>query len=133
MQVIHFTAGATDRLSGFRAHLTRLVPLARGKGDLHVCCLHLMPGARIIEPPTTHDSALLVVHGQLLRSEDVGGRVQLSSGMGAVIKASQLYRLESSRGAIVLTVEAKHLKATEEGICTPARIMGQRWPGEGIP
>ena len=130
MRVIHFTEGATDWLFGFRAQLARSVSLVSGDGDTHVSCLHLKPCARIIDPPATHDCALLVVHGQVLVVEDHGASINLSCGMGAVIKAADRYHLECERGAIVLTVES--LEATPQGISTPQRIAGQRWPGEDL-
>jgi len=40
------------------------------------------------------------------------------------------YTLESEQGAILLVVEAQELKATRQGISTPQRIAGQRWPGD---
>ena len=122
MQVIHFTAGAMDWLSASRAGLTRLVPLARGDGDLQLYCVHLIPGTHIVDPSTTHDSAVLVVNGEVLLQEDVGCRTELLSGMGAIIKAGQSYRLECARGAIVLTLESRHLKGPEEGISAPASV-----------
>jgi hypothetical protein len=57
----------------------------------------------------------------------------LSCGMGIVVKVSDPYRLESDRGAIVLTLESEQLEATAMGISTPARILGQRRPGEELP
>jgi hypothetical protein len=32
------------------------VPLAVGQGETHLFCLHLVAGARLTEPPTTHDA-----------------------------------------------------------------------------
>ncbi len=132
MQVIHFTQGATDWLTGFSARRSRSVSLATGTGDTHLGCLHLMPGARIDEPPITHDCALLVVHGQVLVLEDVGSRVILSRGTGTVMKAGSRYQMESERGAIVLTFESKRLAATLQGISSPDRIAGQHWPGNHL-
>ena len=50
--------------------------------------------------------------------------------MGIVLGTGERYSLESSKGAILIIVEAKQLSPTREGISTPQRIMGQRWPGE---
>jgi redox-sensitive bicupin YhaK (pirin superfamily) len=105
--VIHFTEGATDPLQGFGAQRVRFVPLADGGGDTHVSCLYLDAGAQIRQPPSTHDCALLIVHGQVV----VGGegrapRLDLSPGVGLVMKAGEHYMLESSRGGIVLLFES---------------------------
>jgi hypothetical protein len=118
MRVIYFTEGATDWLNGFRAQRARSVPLASGGGKTDLGCLHLMPGARIIDPPGTHDCALPVSYGQVLVLEGQGGTVNLPCGMGAVITANVRYRLESERGAIVLTMESHRLEATAQGIST---------------
>jgi hypothetical protein len=133
MQVIHFTRGATDPLKDFCAKGTGFVPLVDGGGDAHVSCLHLSAGAQISEPPATHDCALLVVHGHVIMTvEDSGARLDLYSGVGAVLKAGEHYGLESPLGAIVLAVESQRLEPTRRGISTPGRIAGQRWPGEDV-
>jgi hypothetical protein len=128
MQVIHFTEGATDLLWGFRAEGTRFVPLADGDGDVHVSCLHLLPGAFISEPPVTHDCAVLIVHGYVVVVGDC--RLDLYAGVGFVVNAGERYSLESSEGAILIVAEPRSLEATSCGRSTPQRIMGQRWPGD---
>jgi hypothetical protein len=132
MKVIHFTHGATDALNaGFRAIGVGSVSLADGAGDTHVTCLHFVPGATILAPPVTHDSALLIVYGQVDVLPDAGGRASLSAGMGVVIEAGQHYSVKSQAGAaIAIAVESRRLQATAQAISTPERIMGQRWPGE---
>ena len=130
MRVIHFTQGATDELTGFRASGVRSVPLADGDGDTHVTCLHFVPGATIRAPPVTHDSALLIVSGNVNVVLDAGGSAFLSAGMGVVIDAGQHYSLNSSTGAIAIAVESRRLQATTRAVSSPARIRGQRWPGE---
>ena len=130
MQVIHFTEGATDPLQGFGAQSARFVSLAEGGGDTHLSCLYLDAGARIDRPSTSHDCALLLVHGQVIFAAESGLRLDLSAGVGVVLKAGEYYRLESARGGILLLVESAVLAATEGGLSTPSRILGQRWPGE---
>jgi mannose-6-phosphate isomerase-like protein (cupin superfamily) len=119
MRIIHFTQGATDELSGFRALGVSSVPLADGSGDTHVTCLHFGPGAKILAPPVTHDSALLIVSGSVEVVFDAGGRAHLSAGMGVVIDAGQHYSLESPTGAIAIAVESQRLQATARAIATP--------------
>jgi hypothetical protein len=134
MQVIHFTAGATDPLKQFRAGRTGFVPLADGWGDVHVSCLHLSAGARVCEPPVTHASTLLVVHGVVtFTAVEPRVVVEVFSGMGVVTTRGERYSLETSGGAIVMVVEAPVLEAHARGVSTPARIAGQRWPGEALP
>ena len=130
MQVIHFTEGATDPLKGFGAQSVRFVSLAAGGGDTHLSCLYVDAGARIDQPSTSHDCASLLVHGQGIFAGEFGLRLDLSAGVGLVLKAGERYRLESARGGILLLVESAVLAATKRGLSTPSRIMGQRWPGE---
>ena len=131
MQVIHFTRGAADQLDGFRAQRTALVNLADGEGASQISCLHLSPGAQILEPPATHDCALLLVHGRMtVTAINTGMRLALEAGVGVTVEAGERYTLESEMGAIVITIDAQHIEPTPAGISTPARIAGQRWPGE---
>lgn len=134
MQVIHFTQGAADPLDGFRARKTALVNLANGEGASQISCLHLAPGAQILEPPATHDCALLLVHGRTtITALDTGMRLALDAGVGVTVRAGEHYTLESEAGAVVIAIDALRIEPTEAGISTPARIAGQRWPGEGGP
>ena len=130
MRVIHFTEGATDLILGLNAHRVRSVPLASGDGFSNITCLHLLPGSSIADPPTEQDCALLVVSGSVMAIGDIGGHIDLSAGMGIVLSTGERYSLESSTGAILIVVEARRLTPTREGISTPERIMGQRWPDE---
>ena len=130
MRVIHFTEGATDFLKGFDAWRVRSVPLASGEGDVHITCLHLLSGSSVVGPPTTHDCALLVVLGRVIVHADMSGHTNLSGGMGVTLESGEGYSLRSAHGAIIIAVEAPHLKATAQGISSPERIRGQRWPLE---
>ena len=131
MQVIHFTRGAADPLDGFRAKATALVNLADGEGASQISCLHLAPGAQILEPPTTHDCALLLVHGRMtVTAIETGMRLALEAGVGVTVEAGERYTLESETGAVVIAIDAPHLAPTPAGISTSARIAGQTWPSE---
>jgi hypothetical protein len=134
LNVVHFTHGATDPLQGFRCHGVRVVMLADGGGEYetYVSCLHFEPGGWVTDPPTQRDSAILVVHGDITlhQTRPYTMRHRLSPGVGLVMNADCAYRIESETGAILIVVEAEHLKATEFGISTPERIWGQLWPGE---
>jgi hypothetical protein len=131
MRVIHFTLGATDPLATFRALRTNFVPLAEGEGDVQVSCLHFAEDSAILEPPTTHACVLLIVHGRVdFNLIQPTMHLQLWAGMGIVLEATERYTLASRTSAILIIVEALHLKPHSRGISTPARIEGQRWPGE---
>ena len=131
MRVIHFTHGATDSLDArFRALGVTSVSLAEAAGDTHVTCLHFVPGGKVLAPPVTHDSTLLIVSGKVSVLLDAGDRASLSGGMGVVIEAGQHYVLDSPTGAIAITVHSPRLQTTAQAVSTPERIMGQRWPGE---
>ena len=133
LDVIHFTLGATDPIVGRRAHGVRVVVLADGGGadETYVSCLHFEPGGWVTDPPAGRDVAILAVQGAVILHEArLGMRLDLSPGVGVVMNADVPYRLESEDGGILLTVESERLEATECGISTPERIMGQLWPGE---
>jgi hypothetical protein len=132
MRVIHFTQGATDKLTGFGSSGARFVPLADGTGDSHVSCLHLEEGARVNAPAISHAAALLVVHGRITITTHLDARIQFSGGMGTVFADHERYTIESATGAIVLVVEAADLKPHARGISTPQRIAGQRWPSASL-
>lgn len=131
MRVIHFTHGATDSLDrSFRALGVTSVWLAEAAGDTHVTCIHFVPGGKVLAPPATHDSALLIVSGNVNVELDSGANASLSAGMGVVLETGRHYSLQSPTGAIAIAVESQQLQATAAAISTPERIMGQRWPGE---
>ena len=96
--------GRVDRLSRIGRQVRTL---ADGDGDTPVTCLHFVPGATIRAPPVTHDSALLIVSGNVNVVLDAGGSTFLSAGMGVVIDAGQHYSLNSSTGAIAIAVESR--------------------------
>lgn len=134
MQVIHFTEAAADPLQVFQARETRLVNLANADGPCQVSCLHLAPGAQVLEPPVTHASTLLLVYGQMLITQiDIGLPLTLTTGVGVTLAVGERYTLESKTGAIIVIVEAPHLKPTEAGISRPGRLFGAFWPGEESP
>lgn len=131
MQVIHFTEGATDQLWGSRGRGAGFVTLVEGTGDVHVTCLHLSPGSHISDLSVTHDRAALVVHGRVvIHGGEPEHRLDLSAGVGVVVPAGQRFSIDSAERAIVLTIEAQWLEPALAAISTPARIQGQRWPGE---
>lgn len=131
MQVVHFTEGAADPMWGSCSRSTRFVPLVDGEGDTHVSCLHLIAGGSVFVPSVTHDCAVLIVQGHVIvTSTTVHGRIDLYAGVGFVVRAPESYSLETQEGAIAILIETQRLEATECGISTPARVMGQRWPGE---
>jgi hypothetical protein len=136
LNVVHFTHGATDPVQGLRSHGVRVVMLADGGGadETYVSCLHFEPGGWVTDPPAERASAILAVHGRvtLFQSKPYSKRQDLSPGVGVVMAADAGYRMESEMGAILIVVEAEHLQATECGISTPERIMGQVWPGETV-
>jgi redox-sensitive bicupin YhaK (pirin superfamily) len=93
-------------------------------------CLHLEKGGSISAPSISHGATLLVVHGRITITTQLGARIHFSGGMGAVFDPNEPYTLESHAGAIVLIVEADELRPHERGISTPERIMGQTWPSD---
>src|SRR5450631_829755 len=120
MDVIHFTRGATDPLTGFDAQGVRFLPLADGYGDTHLSCVHLEEGATIKAPAITHAAALLVVHGRItITTHEVESKIRFLAGMGAVFAHEERYSLESDTGAILLIVESEELTPHARGIASP--------------
>jgi hypothetical protein len=84
-----------------------------------------------MQPPKIFDCTLLIVHGDVmftLRAPLM--RLKLVPGMGVVLKAGDLYMLESAEGAIIVVIESSQLLAHEGGISTPERIWGAHWLSE---
>ena len=94
MDVIHFTQGATDPLTGFDASGAGFLPLAVGTGDTHVSCLHLEKGATVSAPSITHAATLLVVHGRITIITHLDARIQFSGGMGAIFPRHEPYTID---------------------------------------
>ncbi len=85
VDVIHFTHGAADPLTGFDSTGVRFLLLADGHGDTQLSCVHLDPGAKIEAPPLTHAATLLVIHGRITITRLVGAtNINIYAGMGCV-------------------------------------------------
>jgi hypothetical protein len=131
MKVIHFTEGAADFFESSRVSLTKFVPLLQGTGDTYVTCLHLLPGAMMVELPTSQACALIVVSGFMtVNTFEPNVSVELRAGVGVVIEEGEGYSLESREGAIMIAVNTERLNVSQEALSTPERITGQIWPGE---
>ena len=104
------------------------LPLAEGRGDSHLGCAHLDPGATVAAPSLTHAVTLLVVQGRVtLRTVKPPNRFDLSAGAGAILQKDESYSLDSDIGAILLILETDELAAHPRGISSPDRIAGQTW------
>src|ERR1700722_1579455 len=132
MEVIHFTKGAADALTGFSALGASFLPLADGQGDTHISCLHLEMGGKIESPSLSHAAALLVVLGRVTIEQAPGPRIHFSGGMGAVFEQNEPYTLKSETEAIILIVESQQLTAHARAISTPQRIEGAIWPSDSL-
>jgi hypothetical protein len=98
MDIIHFTPGALDpenvRCRGTAAHM----PLVSGHGEFDISCLYLAPGGQIAVPPARHAQLLLVVNGKLhARCSGPQLLLELSAGVGLLLKDGESYQLESRR------------------------------------
>ena len=130
MQLIHFTEGATDPLEESESRAAHFVRLIEGSGSSQLGCLHLQSGGKLGRRSIDRKSALLSVQGSMSVIQDSGLRLEMLAGMGVVLEANEVFALESDTGGIALLVQAERLLALADGISTPARIQGQRWPGE---
>ena len=131
MKVIHFAEGAAEFFESSRVSLTKFVPLLQGTGDTYLTCMHLLPGAMVVELPTSQSCALIVVSGFMTANAfEPNVSVQLRAGVGVVIEEGEGYSLESREGAVVVAVNAERLNVSKEAVSTPELIMSQSWPGE---
>jgi hypothetical protein len=131
MKVIHFTEGAAEFVESSRVSLTKFVPLLQGTGETYLTCLHLLPGAMLVELPTAQACALIVVSGFMTANTfEPTVSVELRAGVGVVIEEGEGYSLESREGAVVMAVNAERLNVSKEAVSTPERVMGQIWHGE---
>jgi hypothetical protein len=102
--------------------------LASGSGEFDISCLYLAPGGHIAVPPGSHAQLLLVDNGKLEATFPHGLHLELSAGVGVLLKEGESCQLESTTGAVVVTVEAQQIEADPCGISSPQRVMGQQWP-----
>lgn len=97
MQVIHFTAGASDPFPVIRTRGARFVHLEDGADDTHIACLNLGANGRITQLPISHPRARLAIHGNLLCTFQLE-RAERSGGMGVVLRRGEHCSMESGRG-----------------------------------
>jgi hypothetical protein len=128
MKVIHFTAGAGDALWGHGNRKVGFVPLLQTGAGAHVGCIHLEKNSHWPEQCFENECALLVIQGKAVVWTHC--RLDMSAGVGIAFEPHERFSVDSEEGAILLLMECKGLEATEVAISTPARIMGQKWPGE---
>jgi hypothetical protein len=128
MDILHFTPGSLHpdnvRRHGAVAHM----PMAFGSGEFDISCLYLAPGSQIAVPPVRHTQLLLVVNGKLQATFEHRLRLEPSAGVGVLLKQGESCRLESTTGAVIITLEGDQIEADPCGISTPQRVMGQQWP-----
>jgi hypothetical protein len=116
-----------ERLPGSLDSGLGLVSLIEGCGDIDVSCLHLSPGAEMCDLSMTHDRTVLVLQGQLavMAGPRSGVRVDLSPGMGLVLKYGERFELiECPHGAVLLLIEAQWLDAVSVGVSSQRRVPG---------
>jgi len=104
------------------------MPLASGHGEFEVSCPYLSPGGQIAGPPARHAQLLLVVNGKFQATFPHGLRLEPSAGVGVLLKEGESCQLESTTGAVIITLEGKQIEADPCGISSPQRVMGQQWP-----
>jgi hypothetical protein len=76
-----------------------------------------------------HAQLLLVVNGKLhARFSSPQLLLEPSAGVGLLLKEGESCQLESTTGAVIITVEAQQLVADPCGISSPQRVMRQQWP-----
>jgi hypothetical protein len=84
-------------------------------------------GATIRSPSLSHAATLLVVHGQVaVRTKDPRSHINLSGGMGGVLRKDERYSLTSETGAIIVIIEAEQLTAHPGASLLPSASTATR-------
>ena len=134
MKVIHFTQGAAEYFDSSKDSLTKFIPLLQGTTETYVTCLHFLPGASVVELPTSQECALMVVSGAAtVMNFEPRFTVDLWPGVGVVVEEGEGYALQTAQGAVVIAVNSERLNVSKEAISSPDRVAGQIWPGEDPP
>jgi hypothetical protein len=55
-------------------------------------------------------------------------RLEPSAGIGILLKEGESCQLDSTTGAVIITLEGKHIGADPCGISHPNWVIGQQWP-----
>ena len=128
MDIVHFTPGMLAYDKPHSSSTAAIMPLAAGKGDIQISCLHLSPGGRISIPPSNHSQLIMTVNGIAKSQFPTGFGPVILAGMGMLLHPGETCQLKSDQGAVIIAVEATKLEADLCGISIPDRVVGQQWP-----
>lgn len=128
MDIVHFTPGTLDFDKPRPDGTAAIMPLAGGKGEIQISCLHQSAGGRISVPPSNHSQLIMTVHGIAKSTFPTGFGPRIFAGMGMLLHPGETCQLDSEQGAVIIAVEATTLEADLCGISMPERVAGQQWP-----
>jgi hypothetical protein len=128
MDVVHFTPDALAYDKPQAGATAVIMPLAAGKGEIEISCLHLSAGGRFSVPPSNHSQLIMTVNGIAKSTFPTGFGPIIFAGMGILLHPGETCQLESEEGAVIIAVEATKLEADLCGISMPERVAEQQWP-----
>jgi quercetin dioxygenase-like cupin family protein len=111
MLVIEFDRDKAQPIELFDSVAASSLHLGYGKGEAHVYCIYLEPGAEIGVHRAGFGQLFLVVEGRAWAAGEDGRRESLSKGQGAYFEAGEEHSKGSEEGASVIMVQVEDLRA----------------------
>jgi quercetin dioxygenase-like cupin family protein len=111
MRVIDFGRDKAQPIDLFNSIAASSILLGDGKGEAHVYCVYLEPGAEIGEHKAGYGQLFLVIEGRAWAAGEDGQRESLSKGQGAYFVKGETHSKGSDEGASVIMVQVEELRA----------------------
>jgi quercetin dioxygenase-like cupin family protein len=115
MRLIDFGQDKARPIELFDSIAASSVHLGSGKGEAHVYCVYLQPGAKIGLHRTGFGQLFLVVEGSAWAEGGDGQRESLTKGQGAYFAKGEVHSKGSEEGAMIVMVQIEELRA-ETGV-----------------
>lgn len=113
MRVIDFNRAKAQPIGLFDSIAASSILLGDGKGEVHVYCVYLEPGAEIGVHRAGFGQLFLVVEGRAWAAGEDGQRKSLSKWQGAHFVKGEVHSKGSVEGASVIMVQIEELRAAE--------------------
>ena len=111
MRVIDFGPDKAKPIGLFDSIAASSILLGDGKGEAHVYCVYLGPGAEIGAHRAGFGQLFLVVEGRAWAAGEDGKRESLSKWQGAHFVKGEVHSKGSEEGASVIMVQIEGLRA----------------------
>jgi quercetin dioxygenase-like cupin family protein len=114
MRVIDFGRDKSRPIELFDSIAASSVHLGSGKGEAHVYCVYLEPGAKIGLHIAGFGQLFLVVEGSAWVEGGDGQRKSLSKGQGAYFAKGEVHSKGSEEGGMVIMIQVGGLRGETE-------------------